>query len=61
MTVVGDLQQSSHPAGPRTWEQALPWARSKTALHTLTVTYRITRQIADVARLLLEAGVIHPY
>lgn len=57
MTVVGDLQQSSHPAGPRTWEEALPWARSKTALHTLTVTYRITRQIADVAtRLLLEAG-----
>lgn len=57
MTVVGDLQQSSHPAGPRSWNQALPWATDKIALNTLTVTYRITRQIADAAtRLLLEAG-----
>ena len=57
MTVVGDLQQSSHPAGPRSWEQALSWASTRMHLHTLTVTYRITRQIAAAAtRLLLDAG-----
>ena len=57
MTIVGDLQQSSHPAGPRTWSQALPWAGDKLRLHTLSVTYRITRQIAEAATdLLLAAG-----
>lgn len=57
MTVVGDLQQSSHPAGPRTWEQALSWTRSSMTVHTLTITYRITRQIAEAATdLLISAG-----
>lgn len=57
MTIVGDLQQSSHPASPRTWREALPWAGDKMHLHALTVTYRITRQIADAAtELLLAAG-----
>lgn len=57
MTIVGDLQQSSHPASPRTWREALPWAGNKMHLHTLTVTYRITRQIAEAAtELLLAAG-----
>ena len=57
MTIVGDLQQSSHPASPRTWREALPWGGDKVHLHTLTVTYRITRQIAQAAtELLLAAG-----
>lgn len=57
MTIVGDLQQSSHPASPRTWDQALPWAKDKLHLHTLSVTYRITREIARAAtELLLAAG-----
>lgn len=57
MTIVGDLQQSSHPASPRTWNQALSWAQDKVHMHTLSVTYRITRQIAEAAtELLLAAG-----
>ncbi len=57
MTIVGDLQQSSHPASPRTWNEALPWGGDKIHLHTLSVTYRITRQIADAAtELLIAAG-----
>ena len=57
MTIVGDLQQSSHPASPRTWEEALPWGAGKVHLYTLTVTYRITRQIAEAAtELLIAAG-----
>jgi DNA helicase IV len=57
MTIVGDLQQASHPAGPRTWQEALAEVRGTVDLHSLTVTYRITRQIAEEAtRLLTEAG-----
>lgn len=56
MTVVGDLQQASHPAAARTWEQALSWARDRIDRHTLTVTYRITRQIAKAATDLLVAA-----
>lgn len=57
MTIVGDLQQASHPAGPRTWQEALAEVRGKVDLHSLTVTYRITRQIAlEATRLLTEAG-----
>lgn len=57
MTVVGDLQQSSHPAGARSWDEALAWARDRVHRHTLTVTYRITAQIAEAAtELLLAAG-----
>lgn len=46
MTVVGDLQQTSHPAGARSWHEALGWAADSLDLHTLRVTYRITRQTA---------------
>ena len=49
MTVVGDLQQTTHPAGARDWDEALSWAGDRIDLHTLTVTYRITRQTADTA------------
>lgn len=57
MTVVGDLQQASHPAAARDWDQALGWASDRIHRHTLTITYRITRPIAEAAsRALLEAG-----
>jgi DNA helicase IV len=56
MTVVGDLQQSSHPAGPRSWQDVLSWGADKMQVHTLTVTYRITRQIAQAATELLTAA-----
>ncbi len=49
MTIVGDLQQTTHPAGARDWDQALGWAGDHLDLHTLTVTYRITRQTAATA------------
>lgn len=49
MTIVGDLQQATHPAGARDWDQALGWAGDRVEMHTLTVTYRITRQTAATA------------
>jgi hypothetical protein len=57
MTVVGDLQQTTHPAGARSWSEALAWAGARVDLHTLTVTYRITAQTARTAtELLTRAG-----
>jgi hypothetical protein len=56
MTIVGDVQQTSHPAGARNWEEALGGVKGKLDLHVLTVTYRITQQIADVATALLTAA-----
>ena len=57
MTIVGDLQQATHPAGARSWNEALSWARDRVVVSTLRVTYRITRQTADEAtRLLVAAG-----
>ena len=56
MTVVGDLQQTTHPAGARDWDEALSWAGDRVDLHTLTVTYRITRQTADTATALLTGA-----
>lgn len=55
MTVVGDLQQASHPAAARSWEEALGWAGDALRLHELTITYRITVEIADTARSWLTA------
>ena len=49
MTVVGDLQQTTHPAGARNWQEALGGIGGTIDLHTLTVTYRITRQTAKTA------------
>ncbi len=54
MTVVGDLQQTTHPAGARAWDQALDWAGDHVDLHSLTVTYRITRETAGTAAELLQ-------
>lgn len=65
MTIVGDLQQTTHPAGARNWQEALSWAGDHVDLHTLTVTYRITQQTADTATELLtaaggQAPILHP-
>jgi len=65
MTVVGDLQQTTHPAGARDWHEALDWAGERVDLHQLTVTYRITEQTAETATELLtaaggDAPVLHP-
>lgn len=49
MTIVGDLQQTTHPAGARDWDEALAEIRGTIRRHTLTVTYRITRQTAHTA------------
>jgi len=49
MTIVGDLQQSSHPAGARDWNEALAWAGEKLALFSLNVTYRITEETVQTA------------
>lgn len=49
MTIVGDLQQTTHPAGARDWDEALAEIRGQMHRHTLTVTYRITRQTAQTA------------
>lgn len=57
LTIVGDLQQSSHPAGARTWESALEWAADKVVINTLTITYRITSETVDTAvNQLVRAG-----
>lgn len=56
MTIVGDLQQSAHPAGAASWAQALAEIGGTLDIHTLTVTYRITRQIAETAIALLVAA-----
>ena len=65
MTIVGDLQQTTHPAGARDWREVLDWADDHVDLHTLTVTYRITQQTADTAAELLtgaggDAPILHP-
>ncbi|MFM8895064.1 MAG: ATP-binding domain-containing protein [Actinomycetales bacterium] len=65
MTVVGDLQQGRHPASARDWSQALAPVNGVIDLHQLTITYRITRQVAqEASRLLIEAGgqapLLHP-
>jgi nucleotide-binding universal stress UspA family protein len=65
MTVVGDLQQTAHPAGARDWHEALEWASERIDVHVLTVTYRITQQTADTATELLaaaggDAPILHP-
>jgi hypothetical protein len=61
MTIVGDLQQTAHPAGASDWNEVLDWAGDHLDLHTLTVTYRITRQTAATAtELLVRAGGVAP-
>jgi DNA helicase IV len=56
-TIVGDMQQSAHPAALRTWEEALEWAGDRVDVQRLSITYRITKQTADTAiEQLIAAG-----
>lgn len=57
-TIVGDLQQSAHPAALHTWAEALDWAKGRMAIQRLSITYRITRQTAEaaVAQLIAAGG-----
>jgi DNA helicase IV len=55
-TIVGDMQQSAHPAALRTWEDALRWAGNRVDVQRLSITYRITKQTAETAVAQLIAG-----
>lgn len=50
MTVVGDLAQTSAPAGARSWAQVLdPLAQGRWRRRTLSVNYRTPAQIMELA------------
>ncbi len=56
MTVLGDLAQSTTPAGQRSWEEALDHLRSgdgAAAIAHLTIGYRVPGPILDLANRLL--------
>ncbi|WP_337059324.1 HelD family protein [Kineococcus sp. G2] len=59
MTLVGDVAQTSNPAGARSWAQALkPVVDDRWRLEELTVNYRTPARIARVAAdVLLAAGI----
>lgn len=61
-TIVGDMQQSAHPAALRAWEEALHWAGDRVDIQRLRITYRITKQTADTAiNHLVAAGGVAPH
>jgi len=61
-TIVGDLQQAAHPAAPRTWNDALAWAKGRVEVQRLTITYRITKQTVTAAiDALVRAGGVAPH
>ncbi|WP_432534010.1 HelD family protein [Kineococcus arenarius] len=59
MTLVGDVAQTSNPAGARSWAEALkPVVDDRWRLEELTVNYRTPARIARVAAdVLLAAGI----
>jgi len=60
-TIVGDLQQAAHPSALQRWDDALHWASHRVDIQHLTISYRITQQIAKTARdLLVAAGGAEP-
>ncbi|WP_432561255.1 HelD family protein [Kineococcus sp. SYSU DK003] len=57
MTLVGDVAQTSNPAGARSWSQALkPVVDDRWRLEELTVNYRTPARIARVAADVLRAA-----
>ena len=57
MTLVGDVAQTSNPAGARSWAQALkPVVDDRWRLEELTVNYRTPARIARVAADVLRAA-----
>ena len=59
MTLVGDVAQTSAPAGARSWEAALaPYVDGRWRLQELTVNYRTPAQVMAVAaQVLAEHGI----
>ena len=56
MTVVGDIAQTSDPAGATNWERTLrPHAKDRWRLEELTVNYRTPEEIMVVAEPVLAA------
>src|SRR6478609_7735442 len=56
MTVVGDIAQTSDPAGATNWERTLrPHAKDRWRLEELTVNYRTPQEIMQVAEPVLNA------
>ena len=56
MTVVGDIAQTSDPAGTTNWERTLrPHAKDRWRLEELTVNYRTPQEIMQVAEPVLTA------
>ena len=58
MTILGDLAQSTTPAGQRDWDDALEWLRPSAGsvaceVAHLTIGYRVPAPILDVANRLL--------
>ncbi len=57
MTLVGDVAQTSNPAGARSWAQALkPVVDDRWRLEELTVNYRTPARISRVAADVLRAA-----
>ena len=56
MTLVGDIAQTSDPAGSTNWERTLqPHAKDRWRLEELTVNYRTPEEIMDLAEPVLGA------
>ncbi|MFI5505793.1 HelD family protein [Corynebacterium kutscheri] len=54
MTIVGDISQTSSPAGVDSWAETLsPFVGTRFRTHQLTVNYRTTAQIMEVANSVL--------
>ncbi|MBE1876427.1 HelD family protein [Myceligenerans pegani] len=57
MTIVGDVAQTSSPAGARDWARMLtPLLRESWRLAELTVSYRTPAAVADTAQRVARAG-----
>lgn len=57
MTIVGDVAQTSSPAGARDWARMLtPLLRESWRLAELTVSYRTPATVADTAQRVARAG-----
>ncbi len=55
MTLVGDIAQTSSPAGVETWGEALsPYVEDRWQLCELTINYRTPETITDIADAVLE-------
>lgn len=59
-TIVGDVAQTSAPAGAHNWNDALaPFVEDRAAVEELTVNYRTPSRIMRAARAMAEAHDVH--